>query len=53
VMAWSGDETGAAASLVATWTGAGRRASRAADRAAGNITATTDAPGDDSGSGVP
>jgi hypothetical protein len=49
VVVRSGDETGAAASLVATRTGA----CRGADRDAGHITATTDAPGDAPGSGKP
>src|SRR5271166_2366388 len=56
VVAWSGDETGAAASLAATRTGAARsadRAERAADRGAGHLTATTDAPGEAPGSGKP
>jgi hypothetical protein len=48
VIAWSGDETGAAASLMATGTGAGTEASRDAGYAA----ATTDPP-DPAGSGVP
>jgi len=49
VVVSSGDETGAAARLVATLTGP----CRGADRDAGHSTATTDAPGDDPGSGIP
>jgi hypothetical protein len=48
VVAWSGDETGAAASLMATGTGAGSEA----DRDAGYAAATTDPP-DAAGSDVP
>jgi hypothetical protein len=48
VVARSGDETGAAASLMATGTGAGSEA----DRDAGYATAMTDPP-DATGSGVP
>jgi hypothetical protein len=60
VVAWSADDTGAAASFIATGTGAGAATARDTARGfaldageAGHIAATNDAPGAASPPGVP